>query len=545
MKSTICLLIAMLLKTTLFAGELSVAPLNPAFVGYMEAKENGTWQSRTADGYSLGYIPPPVNRNLTAEKLKDDPKLPTSYDLRTLNYMTGVRDQGNCGSCWTFATMASIESIRLVKNEGTYDLSENNLKQHHGFEWGACSGGNADMATAYLSRGDGVILESDDPYIDKDQYNWNYNPPVMYMTDAHYLPNNIATIKQAVYDHGAVYSTMYWDDASYNSSNYTYYYSGAQPLDHCITLAGWDDNKVTAGGTGAWIVKNSWGASWGESGYFYISYNDTQVNTEVCYWPEKIDYDQQRIIQCYDFFGETGYFGLGSTTSYAMVKFAPPIDYTLSKLGTYAYDAGTTIKFEVYQFFDGFMYDGLIAETNTHVVDKGGYVTLDLNIPVSVYVGSEFFVKVYYNTPGYNYPIPFEQYISGYAHAVIESNIFWVSLNGMSGPGGSWIFMGSSGNWPYDPCVKTYGTIPAAPRDITTDIQGNDLVLTWTHINGAASYSVYSSDEPYGIFTLDTNGFAGPEPSWRTPMISQKKFYYVIANSPKSEVKDKIRIIEK
>jgi C1A family cysteine protease len=545
MKTTISFLIAMVMVTALFAAQPGVAPSNPAFLEYMENAEKGTLTKTTRDGHTLGYIPSPIRRNPTIGTVKDTPKLPTSYDLRMLNFMTGVRNQGNCGSCWTFATMGSIESIRLVKSEGTWDLSENNMKQNHGFEWGACWGGNADMATAYLSRGDGAILEADDPYTELDQSNWNYNPPVMYMTDACYLPNDIAAIKQAIYDNGAVYSTMYWDDPSYNSSNYTYYYSGSEPLNHCITLAGWDDNKVTSGGTGAWIVKNSWGASWGENGYFYISYNDTQVNTEVCYWPDKINYDPQRVIQNYDYFGETAYFGYGSTnTSYAMVRFSPPVSYTLSKLGTYAFEAGTTIKFEVYGFFDGLMYDALIAETNTHVVDKGGYVTLDLNVPVSVYAGGEFFVKVYYNTPGYTFPIPVEQYVSGYAHANIESNVFWISRDGASGV--MWDRMGSDTSWAFDPCVKAYGTIPAAPTDLTTSIEANDFVITWPHVFGAASYSVYCSDEPYGIYNLDMEGMLDIyTPSFRTPMDYRKKFYYIIATNPKSEVSEQIRITKR
>ncbi|MDA3884900.1 MAG: lectin like domain-containing protein [Candidatus Delongbacteria bacterium] len=349
----------------------------------------------------------------------------------------------------------------------------------------------------------------------------------------------------AIYDHGAIYTTMYWEDPSYNSTNKTYYYNGTNSLNHAITLAGWDDTKVTAGGTGAWIIKNSWGSTWGESGYFYLSYNDTQVNTKVCFWPNKINYENTIVIQNYDYFGETAYFGFGDTnTSYAMVRFTPVTSYTLSKLGTYAYEAGTTIKFEVYGFFDGVdMYDNLITSTQSHVVDEGGYVTLDLDTPISVYAGSEFFVKVYYNTPTYNYPIPVEQYVSTYAHATIQSNVFWISRDGLSSPG-SWFRLGSDTPYPVDPCVKIYATVPAAPNDVTITEEGPEIVLRWTAVPGALSYSVYQSDNPYGVYTLDTNGILLPDPSWRTPQMSNKKFYHVIATNPKSEVKKEIKVLK-
>ena len=58
------------------------------------------------------------------------------------------------------------------------------------------------------------------------------------------LPNNINEIKQALMDYGAVQTAFYWVDSCYNSSNYTYYFNGTNSINHIVTIAGWDDNKI-------------------------------------------------------------------------------------------------------------------------------------------------------------------------------------------------------------------------------------------------------------------------------------------------------------
>ena len=89
---------------------------------------------------------------------------PSKYDLRTLGKVTPVRDQGTSGSCWAFSTYGSLESSILVSTGQSLDLSENNLKNTAGFDWGPNSGGNDMMSTAYLTRWSGPVSESADPY---------------------------------------------------------------------------------------------------------------------------------------------------------------------------------------------------------------------------------------------------------------------------------------------------------------------------------------------------------------------------------------------
>ncbi len=527
--------------TIVFAQELQVAPLNPEFIKFQEAKKEGTWESKTADGHTLGYIPPPVTYKLSDKIDEPTRKLPTVFDLRTLNMVTPVKNQATCGACWTFATYGNIESRRLFTGEGTWDLSENNLKQYHGFVWGPCEGGNAAMSTAYLTRGSGAILEADDPYTDYEIDNWNLNPPVMYIYDAVYLQRNTDVIKQACYDFGAIYTNMYYNDTYYNSTNNTYYYNGSEGTNHAVTIVGWDDTKVTAGGTGAWIIKNSWGTSWGESGYFYISYNDTQVNKEVGYWPSIIDYNPSREIMYYDKLGFCGYVGYGTKTAYALVKFTPATNHTITKLGSFLIEDGATIGYQVYDTYSGGVLSNLLGSISNQVITKRSYVSLDLPTPINVTAGNDIYVKVYYANPITNNPIPLEMSVGGYAVPTIETGKFWISSNGSS-----WSQVGGGTANLWDPCVKTYGAPIelGIPQNVATSVAGSVLTVSWSAVSGATSYVVYSADTHYGTYGIDATGTLNGT-QWTTATTNTKKFYYVVATNSKTHVYNELKVSQK
>src|SRR5271157_1954201 len=94
---------------------LQTAPLNPAYVQYQQEKAAGKVATQTADGQGLGWVPPPyeLSKLTTAPSLMQAQTYPVRYDLRTYGKVSPVEDQGQCGSCWTFATFGSLESYLL------------------------------------------------------------------------------------------------------------------------------------------------------------------------------------------------------------------------------------------------------------------------------------------------------------------------------------------------------------------------------------------------------------------------------------------------
>ena len=286
------------------SNEPQVAPTNPDFVKYQEDKKKGLIHKINSEGYSNGIIPHPTDYKIDIPRNYKVATLPARYDLRDDSFVTPVEDQGQCGSCWIFASIGSIESYWKKLGLGSFDLSEKNAATENGFEGDPCDGGNAKQLTPYLIRGDGPISEADDQYdLGKTLYSPSSNPQGI-VTEARFLPNDRDVIKQSITDHGGIYSSFWWFgefNTHYNNVNDTYFYS-SNPTDttdagHAIVLVGWDDNMITAGGTGAWIVKNSWGNGFGENGYFYISYQDVFLHSGiVACWPGRLNYNEHSTI---------------------------------------------------------------------------------------------------------------------------------------------------------------------------------------------------------------------------------------------------------
>ena len=146
----------LLCASTLIAQEKIVpskAPLNPEFLRYMQARAEGRVQQYTPGGMPLGHIPAPLDLSYM-KGMQVFParakSIPATYDLRTKNKLTPVKDQGQCGSCWAFATFGSGES--WLKPGESRDFAEWHMCQNHGWDWTSCEGGNSCLATAYLAQ---------------------------------------------------------------------------------------------------------------------------------------------------------------------------------------------------------------------------------------------------------------------------------------------------------------------------------------------------------------------------------------------------------
>lgn len=422
------------------------APLNPDYVRFINDKQAGRpWPTRTAEGHPLSLIPPPDD--LPHYKLAPDAAsrdaYPIYYDLRTKNKLTSVKDQGSCGSCWSFSTFGSLES--LLKPGTVWDFSEQHLIDNHGLDYGPCDGGHYKMSAAYLARWGGPVLETFDPYqyasrdgalpLKKHVQEIIFSPVRTSATD-----NN--RIKDLVTKYGAVSISMAWDSSSWNQSTNSYYYRGSSWVGgHAVCVVGWDDNyskskfRSTAPGNGAFIVKNSWGTGWGAKGYFYASYHDTMFARANCNFVVKGEpTTNYKSIYDYDPLGWCGSWGTGSSPTCWMANiFTAKANESLKAVSFYC--RGVSNKYEIYIYTkvaSGKPRGGTLKGTKKGTIKSPGYFTVPLNALVPLVNGQKFSIVVKLtSTQANNYPIAAESRLTGYSSgAKASSGQSYLSANG-------------------------------------------------------------------------------------------------------------------
>jgi cathepsin L len=186
-----------------------------------------------------------------------------AFDWRKFGKTTPVRDQGNCGACWAFASTSALEASYILHRGEALHLSEQYLLNcSNDTNNNSCNSGY--WAFDFLKTGDAD--EADLPYTGvqtprascglKHPYkdvNWDFVD-----TGKGGIPE-VSEMKKALCDHGplAVGIKFTPELASYDGGIFNEHASGA--VDHAVTLLGWDDSY------GAWIVKNSWGPCWGDT----------------------------------------------------------------------------------------------------------------------------------------------------------------------------------------------------------------------------------------------------------------------------------------
>jgi len=456
---------------------LQKEPLNPAFVQYQQNKSAGKVATQTVNGLGLGWVPPPyeLSKAPTATSLAQvqaQATYPATYDLRTMNKVSPVEDQGSCGSCWTFATFGSLESYLLPGLTTTY--SENNLKNFADFDYTCCAGGDSAMSTAYLARWGttmtdatgatihgGPVTSASDPYSDSSCTSSATTSQIaMHVQNVYYLPlkqsaldNN--AIKSALMTYGGVYTAFQWESSSsstttsyWNQATAAYYDYNAPGANHAVTIVGWDDNfsaknfSTTPPGNGAWICKNSWGTSFGQSGYFYVSYYDLnmgyQENTVFTAEPTTNYTTNYQ----YDPSGMEGGVGSGSSsTAYGANVFTANSTGTLNAVSFWAPVEDTQYTAQVYVNpsnpsipTSGTLMSTVSGTASNAGFSYAGYYTESLSTTVPLTKGEKFAVVVKFTTPGDNDPVPVQYKEAGYddnAPNAIPGQSFY-SLDGTS-----------------------------------------------------------------------------------------------------------------
>lgn len=369
--SLIIFCIVILLGIQVFATDLA------SYLGEMEFSESYLQYLELSDEEKNNVIIPrmyeiPKNKMMVKNPLKLVRMLGSSvnskYSLRdVIPENMVIKNQQNTNSCWTFSSLASLESNLALKDYKNgistkiYDFSErhmeyatsktflNNEINKWGFNREIGKGGNFYLSIPYLTNGTGAIAESEMPFENNenkiDISKIQNKDVITQVNDVVIFPaystsedktEIIKQIKQHIQNYGGIDTCIYgsnlFDTSCYNNETGAIYCNSSiqYPANHAVTIIGWDDdysvenfaqsNKPT--NNGAWVIKNSWGTeienngtatNVGDNGFMYVSYEDANIYLQMSgIMDAQSEIEYENIYQ-YDEYG--GYYPIKFTTS--------------------------------------------------------------------------------------------------------------------------------------------------------------------------------------------------------------------------------------
>ncbi|MBO7394716.1 MAG: hypothetical protein J6U16_01190 [Ruminococcus sp.] len=412
----------------------------------------------------------PQVRAFTADA--GEAELPGSFSMRDNYPVSPVKSQTPYGTCWAHSAIASAESS-VIRSNMTVDLSE-----FHTAYYGALSdtdfvtdkaavnellnsGGSVLAVTNLWAQWIGPADESVMPYGDMTAFEDSGELEEMRGKCAYHLRNAYSfdydrertneaeinsLIKQFVYDGHAVDVSFYSDAVKNYSSEFASSNTYRKPrfANHSVAIVGWDDSfpkenfANPAARDGAWLVKNSWGANYGNDGYIWISFCDRSLTEfAVLELGDKEDYTelfqhdtypQLQSLSAYDDIDEI-------RPSYMANVFTADKDTQIAAIGTYIVAPDTEYEITVYTDLSDAddPSSGKASSVTKGSCGYTGYMTLDLDSCVEVSAGETFsaVVKLYCADTPFVVPLETAMYVTNDENGEISSLGSYTTYDGI------------------------------------------------------------------------------------------------------------------
>lgn len=358
--------------------------------------------------------------------------LPKSYDLRQKERVSAVRNQKNTSTCWAQAALSALESTLLPEEKTAFDTDR--MIDHNAYQVDSSLGGNYMMAVSYLVSWMGPDKDGTKT-VDK------------HVQEVHfYNSDDIDEIKWAVYQHGGVSTSIYAKVSTSNLSKSSYYnkkknaycYKGTEKPNHDVVIIGWDDQYSASNftgkvpGNGAFICQNSWGATFGENGVFYVSYYDTNIGEQAVSYVRAESTDNYDTIYQSDLCGWVGQVGYNKEKIHAANIYEAQADEKIESAGFYALGKNTTYQLYVVTDYRNTASLASRVEVARGTLVDAGYYTIPFDHAYSVKEGEKFAIVVVLSTPGMNHPMAIEYAKDALTkHVTISDGEGYISNNGL------------------------------------------------------------------------------------------------------------------
>ena len=388
-------------------------------------------------GYDYKYDKETYTVNIEYDK---QPTLPEKYDLRDVNRVSTIRNQGSTATCWACASLEALESSLLPAKKLLFSVDS--MINDNSFGLDESAGGKYTMALAYLLSWQGPILESDVEQASSDEVLQS-----VHLQEAHFYDSeNLDEIKLAVYQYGGVSSSIYASvsssnlagSSSYNRLTNSYCYVGNSKPNHDVVIIGWDDTypaknfSAAVPKDGAFICQNSWGTGFGDDGVFYISYYDSNIGNQAVSYVKVDTNNTYSYIYQSDLCGWVGQIGYNKQWAYGANTFVADSAQQIEAAGFYALGENTS-----YQLYFVSNYENTSSLSEKELVASGtlqdkGYYTIKFNSAKAVEEGESFAIVLYVNTPDTKRPLAVEYATDKMTEAVdITDGKGFISNNGL------------------------------------------------------------------------------------------------------------------